>query len=397
MNPKGFIPTLIFTQNFLPADGGSIYWLVNTYSRYDPREVVFVADQYDGDQEVDRTLPFRVERIPMNFSGWDPTEPAALCGYVRAFRQVRKFYRQYHIQQIHVARVMPEGFVVYCLHQFNGARYVLYAHGEEIKTGLTSRKFAWLMPRIYNGASAIIANSRNTKRILTEIGVHEDKIQIIHPGVDAAAFCVNKDEIQRVRQRHQLGDGSILLIVGRLQKRKGQDMLIKALPMIQKRYPQTKCLIVGTGEEELYLKQLTNEVGVNQSVIFVGRVDSQDLAAYYGVCDLFVMPNRQIGEDIEGFGMVFLEASATGKAVIGGNSGGTDDAILDGVTGLRVDGNKVEDIAEAVIGLLSDPERARSMGENGRRRVETEFSWDSIFQQTRSLASAINGGLATGM
>ena len=129
-----------------------------------------------------------------------------------------------------------------------------------------------------------------------------------------------------------------------------------------------------------------------KSVIFAGLVGNRELLEYYAACDLFVMPNRQIGEDIEGFGIVYLEAAAMGKAVIGGKSGGTDDAIVEGVTGLRVDGTNVEDISSAVISLLADPEKARAMGENGRRRVEKEFSWDSVCQQTRLLASAIHAG-----
>jgi len=225
--------------------------------------------------------------------------------------------------------------------------------------------------------------------LLERIGVRSDTIQIIHPGVDTVSLESGKDFRRRIREQHRLGQSPVLLIVGRLQRRKGQDMVIKALPLVHQKFPETKCLIVGTGQEEAYLKHLVRGVGVTSSVVFAGQVQDRELGGYYAACDLFVMPNRQIGQDIEGFGMVFLEAAATGKAVIGGKSGGTDDAILNGVTGLRVDGNKEVDIAEAVISLLSDPERARAMGESGRRRAEKEFSWDSVFQQTWLLASGI--------
>jgi phosphatidylinositol alpha-1,6-mannosyltransferase len=114
-------------------------------------------------------------------------------------------------------------------------------------------------------------------------------------------------------------------------------------------------------------------------------VPDQELAAYYAACDLFIMPNREIDGDIEGFGMVFLEAGAARKPVIGGRSGGTEDAIVHGITGLRVDGTDVEAIAFAVVSLLLDPARAKILGEAGRRRIEQEFTWEAVVEQTRGL------------
>jgi len=390
MNSQGFIPTLVLTQNFLPAKGGTITWLLNTYGRYQTREAIIVTGQCVGGEDIDRTLPFRVERIPMQFAGWDPTKPAALQGYIKVILQVYRLSSQYEIRQIHVVRVIPEGLVALCVKWLNRVPYLLYAHGEEIKTGLMSRKFSWLMPKIYNGAATIIANSRNTKRLLLEIGVHKDKIHIIHPGVDAEWFRAEGKAGLAIRRRHGLGICPVLLTVGRLQRRKGQDMVIKALPRIQKNFPSVKYVIVGIGDEEAYLRRLTYEVGVSDSVIFAGQVPDIEMAAYYAACDLFVMPNRQIDEDIEGFGIAYLEAAAMSKPAIGGKNGGAVEAILDGVTGLRVDGDQIEDIAAAVILLLSDSEKARMMGENGRRRVEEEFSWEKILFKTRLLAAAIH-------
>jgi len=392
MTMNSSIPTLVLAEFFLPQVGGSINWLVSTYRRYPKGEVVVVAPKCEEGKKTDCLLPFPVERLPVEFSGMDPTEPASLYRYIQAFRHVRKICRRYHIKQIHCAKILPEGLIALCIRNIFSIPYIVYAHGEEIQIGRTSRTLSWLMPKVYNGAAAIIANSRNTKSLLERIGVRSDNIRIIHPGVDPALVESRKDLGRRIRDQHQLGQSPVLLIVGRLQRRKGQDMLIKSLPTIQKVFPETKCLVVGAGNEEASLKHLAQEVGVAKSVIFTGLVGNRELLEYYAACDLFVMPNRQIGEDIEGFGIVYLEAAVMGKAVIGGKSGGTDDAIVEGVTGLRVDGAKVEDISSAVISLLADPEKARAMGENGRRRVEKEFSWDSVFQQTRLLASTIHKG-----
>lgn len=163
-------------------------------------------------------------------------------------------------------------------------------------------------------------------------------------------------------------------------------MVIQALPTIQQAIPDIAYVIVGDGEEYTYLTQMAEACGVADRVIFAGRVPAEELAAYYAVCEVFIMANRQIDHDIEGFGMVFLEAGAAGRPVIGGISGGTDDAILDEVTGLRIDGTGVDAVAQAVVTLLKAPAMAAAMGEAGRHRVEAEFSWESVVQRTRRLA-----------
>jgi len=166
-------------------------------------------------------------------------------------------------------------------------------------------------------------------------------------------------------------------------------MVIKALPSIAQKAPDVKYLIVGTGEEQATLYKTAQEMGVMERVVFAGQVPASELAAYYAACDVFVMPNRQIGPDIEGFGIVFVEASAAGKPVIGGANGGTGDAILHGVTGLRVDGTNVEAIATAVTTLLTEPGLAKAMGSQGRCRVATEFSWEMVVERTRMVAAQV--------
>jgi phosphatidylinositol alpha-1,6-mannosyltransferase len=166
-------------------------------------------------------------------------------------------------------------------------------------------------------------------------------------------------------------------------------MVIRALPTIKHIFPQIKYLIVGDGEELSYLRDLSTNSGVAESVIFIGRVLDEELPKYYAASDIFIMANREIRGDIEGFGIVYLEAAAAGKPVIGGRSGGTDDAILDSVTGLRVDGNSPCEIANAVISLLSDPVKMKTMGANGRLRVEREFTWESVVRQTQLLSAKI--------
>jgi phosphatidylinositol alpha-1,6-mannosyltransferase len=383
---------LVLTENFVPAKGGSITWLLNTYSRFDPQEIVVVTSPQEGASCIDSVLPFRVVRMPMTMPDWDPTVPASLVKYLRVIWHVYLHCQTHRLQQIHCAKVFPEGLVAWALRWCYGLPYLLYAHGEEILIALTSRKLAWLLPRIYCGAAAIIANSHHTKTLLQDIGVDTSRIHIIHPGVDMQLFCTSSEAAQRIRQKHYIGVAPMLLTVGRLQRRKGQDMVIQALLHIRQRIPQVKYVIVGAGEELATLTTLAQGLGVQDSVVFAGSVSDQELAAYYAACDIFIMPNRQIGGDIEGFGMVYLEAGAAGKPVIGGKSGGTDDAILDSVTGIRVDGNSSSEIANAVIDLLSMPDRAKAMGARGQQRVTSEFTWNAVVRRTRALSTAVQKG-----
>jgi phosphatidyl-myo-inositol dimannoside synthase len=377
--------TLVLSEHFFPSCGGTITWLLQTYSRYHPDDVVILAGEHPAAKPSDYPFPFKVERIPMRMADWDPTQFASFLCYFSMVLKLRKALHQYRIRQIHCMKVLPEALAARCAGWWSGIPYLLYAHGEEIQMRFTSRKLSWLIPFLYRGAAAIIANSRHTKNLLEEIGVRSERIHIIHPGVDAAAFSATAAEMFAVKQRHSLGAAPILLTIGRLQRRKGQDMVIRALPLIRKRFPDVKYLIVGSGEELETLKRIAKDAGVDDAVIFVGSIADNERAAYYAAADVFLMPNRQVGVDIEGFGIVFLEAGAAGKPVIGGQSGGTGDAIEHGLTGIQVDGESLNTIVDAVVELLENPEKSRAMGIFAKQRVQRAFSWDSIVERTREI------------
>ena len=192
-NYASFLPTLVLSEHFLPNCGGSITWLLQTYGRYSSSEAVVVAGEYGDTMLVDQNLPFKVERIRMSMNDWDPTRPASLSRYFDMFLRVRKILRSHQLSQIHCIKVLPEGLVAWLMRRFAGVPYLLYAHGEEIQMRLTSRILGWLIPPLYKGADAIIANSRHTKNLLETIGVRPERIHVIHPGVNAAEFRATED------------------------------------------------------------------------------------------------------------------------------------------------------------------------------------------------------------
>jgi phosphatidylinositol alpha-1,6-mannosyltransferase len=325
----------------------------------------------------------------MGMDDWDPTVPKSGLRYLDIAWQTGRLVREFGAEQVHCAKIFPEGLAAYFVRRFRGIPYVLYAHGEEITTAAESRKLRFLVGPVYRAASALIANSFNTRSLLEDVGVPPERIHTIHPGVDLNRFRCREGEGERTRRVLGIGKIPLLLTVGRLQKRKGQDVVIKALPEVRKRFPDVRYLIVGDGEEAENLRRLAEAKGVSDNVLFAGKVPDSDLPGFYAACDLFIMANRAVNGDIEGFGMVFLEANAAGKPVIGGISGGTRDAILDGQTGVRVEGERPEAVASAIVRLLADPDLRNRMGEAGRRRVVRDFSWDSVVEKTRRLAGEL--------
>ena len=179
----------------------------------------------------------------------------------------------------------------------------------------------------------------------------------------------------------------MILSVGRLVHRKGQDTLISALPAILKAHPDAHILLIGEGPHRGHLQKLVSNLGVVNSVTFIGRIQYSELPRYICVGDIFAMPSRSRlgGLEVEGLGIVYLEASACGLAVIAGKSGGAPDAVLEGVTGLIVDGTNPNDVARAAIDLLSEPIRAENMGREGRDWIEKNWSWDSWSSTFNSL------------
>jgi phosphatidylinositol alpha-1,6-mannosyltransferase len=201
------------------------------------------------------------------------------------------------------------------------------------------------------------------------------------PGVDTSAFRPGAGGAA-VRERLGLADTPVVVCVSRLVTRKGQDTLIRAWPQVRAASGAT-LLLVGAGPAEGRLRRLADHAGVADSVVFAGPVPWEDLPAYYDAGDVFAMPcrTRRGGLDVEGLGIVYLEASATGLPVVGGDSGGAPDAILEGETGYVVPGGDVSAVAGRLIALLADPAAARALGEKGLAWVDREWRWDLVAQR----------------
>jgi phosphatidylinositol alpha-1,6-mannosyltransferase len=251
------------------------------------------------------------------------------------------------------------------------------AHGKELiirpfeRVPLAQRAYDAVRREVLRSARGFFPVSERTAELLRASGVASERIEVVHNGVDPRRFRPQPAGDLRA----ELGiAGPMLLTVARLVRRKGIDTVLYALPSLLARTPELSYVIVGDGADRERLEQLAQQLAVSKRVRFVRRA-GDELVRYYNACDLFVMPAREEPGDIEGFGLVFLEAGACGKPVIGASAGGVVDAIVEGVTGQLVAADDPDALSAAVTALLADPERAASLGRNGRERVLREATW----------------------
>ena len=255
----------------------------------------------------------------------------------------------------------PGGLAACLLPRLLRGRLAVLAHGTEIapeRAGLRRH----IMRYVFEHADVVIANSRFTHDLLVRAGIRRD-VAIVHLGIDDAPFAPARSAEPTV------------LSVGRLIARKGFDNVIQAFPLVLKRFPTARYEIVGAGPQRAELEALAERDGVKDRVSFLGAVDDEGMRAAYARAWCFALPVRASGSDVEGFGLVYLEAAIAGLPTIGGCGSGAEDAIAAGDTGLLVDGTSKAAVAEAIIALLEDPERAATMGRRGRERALEHFTW----------------------
>ncbi|MBC7249630.1 MAG: glycosyltransferase family 4 protein [Anaerolineae bacterium] len=376
--------SLLITSTFPPRVGGREFYLHSIFSRFPPGDVVVMTHDREGDwQAFDQQSALRTFRMKQTDFYW----------YFRG-RRARFSWSVFlgslclreRISVVHCGVVLPDGMSGWLLKRVFGKPYIVYTYAKEIQELLPTEWHWRNFQRTLQEADRIVTISNYTKDKLVKLGVDPTRIVMIYPGVDLGVFHPDPAAGQAARLRHGLSDEQlVLLTVARLVPRKGHDKVIEALPAILERVPDVVYLIVGTGPGVDCLRTHAQEKGVADRVIFVGQVPDEDLPAYYNAADVFIMPNREEGTDVEGFGIVFLEANACAKPVIGGRSGGTVDAVADGETGYLVDPFSPEAVAEAAVHLLTDPALARRMGERGQKRVQQGFSWDRAVRQVREL------------
>ena len=372
---------------FPPRRGGSGQWLWELYRRLRGIDVHVVAGETVGSASFDHTADLRISRIPLDFKSWGVWDWNGGRQYAAALLRLRRLVSAEPPNVVHCGKCLPEGLLAASMRRWFGIPFVPFVHGEELTLAASSRELRRLTRKVLRRASAVIANSQHTRTLLMEHWqVPSGRIVVMHPGVDTIRF-VPATRSPRTRDRLGWGDRRVILTVGALQKRKGQDMLIRALPAIRSRCPDVLYAIAGEGWERPSLEQLAAECGVAEIVQFRGMPSDEELVACYQQCDLFALPNRQVGWDFEGFGIVLLEAQACGKPVIAGRSGGTAETMDPSTTGEIVSSDTPELLAGVIANLLEDDTRRERMGTHARQWVVEQFAWDVLAPRAADLFS----------
>ena len=374
----------MLTELFLPTKGGTAVSFDDDFRRLGGKEIHVVTADVPGAIEFDRTHPNTIHRLALRRVPW--LKPESLLMYTKLLFKATRLVATRRFTAIFAGRVLPEGLVAWAIARLFGRPVLVYAHGEELTNWGRGRKFA-AMCFVFRHADAVLSNSDFTRDTLVGLlGVDTGRIAVVYPTVDEERF---RPGLAGADLRAGIGvtqEQRLILSVGRLQRRKGFDNVIRTLPLLQQRGIDAHHALIGIGEDREYLERLARESGVADRVHLLGHVSYDDLPRWYAACDLFAMPNRDIDGDNEGFGLVFLEAASAGKPALAGTAGGTASAVVDGVTGLRVEGERVEAIAQGLARLLSDPAEAERMGRNGRDRVLENFTHQRRVDQLRQLA-----------
>jgi phosphatidylinositol alpha-1,6-mannosyltransferase len=376
--------TLIVTNDFPPRPGGIQAFLHNMALRLDPERIVVYASTWKRTREgVEATAAFDAEQ-PFTVVRDRTTMLLPTPG---ATRRAAGLLREHGCTSVWFGAAAPLGLMAPALRRAGAERIVATTHGHE--AGWAQLPAArGLLRRIGESTDTITYLGEYTRSRIAAALTPQAAARMVRlpPGVDEKTFHPGSGG-ERVRARLGLTERPVVVCVSRLVPRKGQDTLIRAMPRVLAAEPDAVLLIVGGGPYEKDLRRLAAQTGVAASVRFTGPVPWSELPAHYGAGDVFAMPcrTRRGGLDVEGLGIVYLEASATGLPVVAGDSGGAPDAVLDGETGWVVRGGSPAETADRVITLLADPELRRRMGERGRAWIERKWRWDLLADRLKTL------------
>ncbi|PAU95672.1 glycoside hydrolase [Aliifodinibius salipaludis] len=370
---------LFITQDFPPKTGGIETYSFELAKRFQNRVDKFgvVAPSHPHASGTDSEMPFEVVRVPIKDSLLPVAAPITLLSLIGN----RLIDTVLHAQwQTAIASVITRKLIGY------PKKIYVSAHARELliepfagQGGFLSKQLHALRRKLLSQIDGFFPVSRYTAKLLEKEGVRKDNIRVVENGTNPLFFTPKN--ANALAKKLEVENKKIIFSVCRLVPRKGMDVVLKALKEIVQQDPNVIYLLGGSGPDASRLKALCNNLGLKDHVKFLGRIAEQELPYYYSLADVFVMPAKNNPPDVEGFGIVFLEANACGTPVIGSKTGGIPDAIVDGETGLLVDENNIEELKIAISKLITNTDLAHKMGEAGRKRILSEINWDTSAQR----------------
>lgn len=360
---------LLVTNDFGPRAGGIETFVIGLLERVPRGEVLVYTSTQENSENFDQLLreKYEVQIIRDRAKILLPTP--------RVVRNLRKVIRQRNLETIWFGAAAPLGFSARWLRKAGATHIVALTHGHEVWWSKIW-PFSWAMKEIARSVDIATYLGEFTRSAIAPRFSDPRKLIKIAPGIDTEHF--KPRNVENLRKSLGLDNRPTIVCVGRLVHRKGQDRLVEAMPAILKRFPDAALVFVGEGPHRAHLEKLVKVKKVEKFVQFIGRIQYINLPEYIAIGDIFAMPSRSrfFGLEVEGLGIVYLEASACGLPVIGGDSGGAPDAVKHGETGFVVDGNDVDAITHRIIQLLADKKLRDEMGSAGRQWAIQEWSWE---------------------
>jgi len=373
---------LLVTNDFPPRSGGIQSYLENLVGglvKTGTHTLTVYAPKWKGCEAFDleaATDGYEVVRHPTTLMVPEPSVAI----------RMRRLIASYDIDTVWFGAAAPLALLAPLARDAGASRVIASTHGHEVGWSMLPLARTALR-RIGNDTDVVTFISQYTRDRFASAFGPRAALERLSPGVDTDRFEPDSVARAELRARYRLGERPVIVCLSRLVPRKGQDMLIRALPAIRARIDGAALVIVGGGPYRTTLHQLAHQFGVAEHVVFTDGVPGDELPAHHAMADVFAMPcrTRGAGLDVEGLGIVYLEASASGVPVVAGRSGGAPESVIDGETGLVVDGGDVGAIAVAVGDLLADPDRAAQMGAAGRRWVVENWQWHTKAQRLGEL------------
>jgi phosphatidylinositol alpha-1,6-mannosyltransferase len=371
--------TLIITLEYPPTIGGIATYVHDLANALDPKKTIVLAPPHPDQDVWDSQQKYMVIRKHM-FS-----PKFVWPRWIRLLRIVNKISKQEGIELIMIHHVLPAGYASVRMKR-KGIPFLLFSHGTDLVAGTATRWKKRMVIRVSAAAEQIIFNSKSLKkRFLDVLPEFEKKSTVVYPCPEPDFFVPPpQEDIDHLKNMYALEGKQTILSVSRIVEGKGFPHLVRMMPEILKRAPHLVWLIIGDGSKKELLMQLIQKYSLQNVVRFIGEIPHADLKKYYYLADLFVLLTHPDEGREEGLGLVFLEAAATGLPVVAGRSGGVEEAVIDGETGLVMNlNNEIREIPDAIVALLNNKEKSLDLGRQAQERIQRDFQWPVQLEHLR--------------
>ena len=365
---------LLVTFEFPPKPGGVENYYYNLIKKSTQYDFVVLTLPYKKASDFDTDQKFTIIREKLLYRFFYPK-------WFKLFILIKKIVSREKIDIIWVGDILPVGNACYLISKLYKIPYFISTHGMDIMLPQKNKRKELIMKKVLKKSLFITTNSKYTKLELNNLNIDDTKLKIVYPApcITDKRYKVSEEDIDVELDRHDIRDKFKLITIGRIVRRKGHKLVIKILPELLNSNPDIVYLVAGTGDYQKELEKLVIKLNLENNVIFLGKLSNKELATYYKLSDLFVMPSIVFKKSVEGFGITFVEAACYGKPSIGGVFGGEADAILDGKTGYLCDGNDLNALYETLLKTLNN-NNYKQLGNNALA-FSKNFSWNKIVKK----------------